>query len=66
MYSLLGIFSVYIPPFYGEGIGIALRRLQDEINKLEKCIQDLYITNPQADKARIEETKGGLLEDSYY
>jgi hypothetical protein len=45
-YSLLGIFGVYIPPFYGEGIGMALRRLQDEIGKLEKCMQDLHITDP--------------------
>ncbi|KAF2678150.1 hypothetical protein K458DRAFT_395221 [Lentithecium fluviatile CBS 122367] len=64
VYSLLGIFGVYIPPFYGEGMGRALTRLQDEINKLEKCTQDLYITNPRRDKARIKETKGGLLEES--
>jgi hypothetical protein len=36
----------------------------DEIGKLEKCIQDLYLTNPRDDKKRIEDTKGGLLEDS--
>jgi hypothetical protein len=66
VYSLLGIFGVYIPTFYGEGIGRALTRLQDEIDKLEKCTQDLYITDPQRDKARIEETKGGLLEESYH
>lgn len=64
-YSLLGIFGVYIPPIYGEGIGGAFRRLQDEINKLEKCTQDLHLTDSWHDKARIEETKGGLLEYSY-
>ncbi|KAI9695437.1 MAG: hypothetical protein M1820_008622 [Bogoriella megaspora] len=64
-YSLLGIFGVFMPPIYGEGIGGAFRRLQDEIGKLEKCTQDLHITDPRHDKARIEETKGGLLEDSY-
>ena len=37
----------------------------DEIDKLEKCIQDLRLTDPRDDKKRIEETKGGLLEDSY-
>ncbi|KAF2730453.1 WD40 repeat-like protein [Polyplosphaeria fusca] len=65
-YSLLGIFGVYIPPIYGEGIGAAFKRLQDEIGKLEKCTQDLHLTDPRRDKARIEETKGGLLEDCYH
>ena len=37
-YSLLGIFDVYIPPIYGEGTGIAFKRLLDEIDKSEKCI----------------------------
>ncbi len=37
----------------------------DEISKLEKCMQDLHLTNPRDDKKRIEDTKGGLLEDSY-
>ena len=64
-YSLLGIFGVYIAPIYGEGMGSAFKRLLDEIDKLEKCIQDLRLTNPRDDKKRIEDTKGGLLEDSY-
>ena len=64
-YSLLGIFGVYIPPIYGEGTSGAFKRLMDEIGKLEKCIQDLHLTNPRDDKKRIEDTKGGLLEDSY-
>ncbi|KAF2258060.1 hypothetical protein CC78DRAFT_587585 [Lojkania enalia] len=37
VYSLLGIFGVYISPFYGEGMARALTRLQDEIKKLEEC-----------------------------
>ena len=65
-YSLLGIFGVYIPPIYGEGIRGAFKRLLDEIGKLEKCIQDLRLTDPRDDKKRIEDTKGGLLEDSYH
>jgi hypothetical protein len=65
VYSLLGIFGVYIPTIYGEGIARASKRLMDEIDKLERCIQDLRATDPRDDKKRIENTKGGLLEDSY-
>ncbi|KAH7012389.1 vegetative incompatibility protein HET-E-1 [Macrophomina phaseolina] len=64
-YSLLGIFGVYISPLYGEGIGRAFGRLHCEIEKLGRCIQDLYLTDPQDDKKRIEDTKGGLLKESY-
>jgi hypothetical protein len=32
-YSLLGIFNVYMPPLYGEGVENAFRRLHEEINK---------------------------------
>lgn len=31
----------------------------------QQCLRDLFITDPRDDKARIEETKGGLFEDSY-
>jgi hypothetical protein len=64
-YSLLGIFDVYIAAAYGEGFGNALRRLLDENTRLERCMQDLCISDPRDDKKRIEETKGGLLKDSY-
>ncbi|KAH8651540.1 beta transducin-like protein HET-E2C*40 [Tricladium varicosporioides] len=64
-YSLLGIFGVYILPIYGEGIAKAFDRLWDEFRKMQKCIQDLRLTDPRDDKKRIEETKGGLLKDSY-
>ena len=30
-----------------------------------QCLKDLRLTNPNDDMTRIEETKGGLLEDSY-
>ena len=30
-----------------------------------KCLQELCLTNPKDDMTRIEETKGGLLADSY-
>jgi hypothetical protein len=33
VYSLLGIFNVYLAPLYGEGIDSALRRLQQELNR---------------------------------
>jgi hypothetical protein len=32
----------------------------------QECIQQLRLTDPRDDKKRIEETKGGLLEDSYH
>lgn len=31
-----------------------------------KCLKHLRVTNPNHDKSRIEDTKGGLLVDSYY
>ncbi|KAF2682496.1 HET-domain-containing protein [Lentithecium fluviatile CBS 122367] len=65
-YSLLGILDVYIPPLYGEGMARAFKRVMDEMDKRDKCIQDLHLTDPRDDKKRIEETKGGLLEDSYH
>ncbi|KAH8674523.1 hypothetical protein BGZ60DRAFT_468818 [Tricladium varicosporioides] len=55
VYSLLGIFDVYILPAYGEGTASAR----------QKCIQDLRLTDPRDDKKRIEDTKGGLLDDAY-
>ncbi|KAF2260348.1 vegetative incompatibility protein HET-E-1 [Lojkania enalia] len=65
-YSLLGIFGVDLAPMYGEGAEGAFRRLMDEIHKLERCIQDIHITDPRDDKKRIEYTKGGLIKDSYH
>ena len=64
-YSLSGIFDVEIAPAYSEGAASAFKRLKDEIDKLEICIQDIRYTDPRDDKKRIEETKGGLLADSY-
>jgi hypothetical protein len=37
--------------------------LQDKEDK--KCLQHLHLTDPRDDKTRIEQTKGGLLQDSY-
>ncbi|KAF2189253.1 WD40 repeat-like protein [Zopfia rhizophila CBS 207.26] len=65
VYALLGIFDVNIPLNYGEGAKSAFKRLQKEMDKLKECIQDLRLTDPRDDKKRIEDTKGGLLEDSY-
>ena len=53
---------------YGEGRTKAVRRLEIEIDdafKAKQCLRDLRVTDPRADKVRIEETKGGLLADSY-
>lgn len=64
-YSLSGIFDVEIAPAYSEGAASAFKRLKDEIDKLEICIRDIRNTDPRHDKQRIEDTKGGLLADSY-
>ncbi|KAF5846014.1 hypothetical protein GGP41_008478 [Bipolaris sorokiniana] len=64
-YSLAGVLDVEIAPAYGEGGPSAFKRLMDEVHKLERCTQDIRQTDPRDDKKRIEETKGGLLADSY-
>ncbi|KAF1945402.1 NACHT-domain-containing protein [Clathrospora elynae] len=64
-YSLMGILGVSMTPIDNESQSEAFRRLMDEFDKQSKCIQDLRLTNPRHDKARIEETKGGLLENAY-
>jgi hypothetical protein len=63
-YSLLGIFGVDLAPIYGEGTKEAFRRLREEISKHNQCLRDLYLNDPRDDKRRLEETKGGLLEDA--
>lgn len=52
-------------PFYDEGPVRAFERLMDEIKDLSKSLQDLCLRDPCNDKRRIEDTKGGLLVDSY-
>ena len=65
-YSLLGVLDITeLAPCYGEGGEGAFRRLHNEIQKFERCLQDIRSTNPSDDKKRIEDTKGGLLKDSY-
>jgi hypothetical protein len=64
-YSLQGILDVELAPVYGESASGAFKRLMDEIHKMERCVQDVRGTDPRDDKKRIEETKGGLLADSY-
>ncbi|KAF2811756.1 uncharacterized protein BDZ99DRAFT_487370 [Mytilinidion resinicola] len=65
-YSLAGIFDVEIAPAYSEGAASAFRRLMDEVREGQRCTQDLRHTDPCDDKKRIEDTKGGLLADSYH
>lgn len=60
-YSLLGILGVSITPIYGEGTGWAFKRLMDESGKLEKRVQEFYLSDSRDDKKRVEVTKGGLL-----
>ncbi|KAH9210932.1 hypothetical protein DL95DRAFT_306965 [Leptodontidium sp. 2 PMI_412] len=64
-YSLSGIFYVEIAPAYSEGAASAFKRLKEEIDKQERCVQDVRHTDPRDDKKRIEDAKGGLLADSY-
>jgi hypothetical protein len=64
-YSLSGILNIDIAPAYSEGAASAFRRLMDEVDKLQGCVQATCHTDPRDDKKRIEETKGGLLADSY-
>jgi len=54
-----------MPLRYGEGSASAFKRLEEEIDKLNRCLRDLRSTDPRDDKKRIEDTKGGLLNDSY-
>jgi hypothetical protein len=64
-YSMSGIFDINMAPIYGEGAEQAFGRLHDKIRKQEECLRDLCGTDPRNDKKRIEDTKGGLLADSY-
>lgn len=64
-YSLLGLFGVSMLPIYSEGEASAFKRLREEIGKMERCMQALHLTDPRKDKKRIEESRGGLLVDSY-
>lgn len=64
-YSLLGIFGVSLNPISNEGEANAFRRLKEEIDKAEQCMQAVHCTDPRKDKKRIEEGKDGLLKGSY-
>jgi hypothetical protein len=65
IYSLLGLFDVEMPLFYGEGVAQAYNRLREVIDRRKRCMQDLRISDPRDDKKSIEKTDGGLLKDSY-
>jgi hypothetical protein len=64
-YSLMGILGVSLSPFNGESPAEAMKRVTDEAEKQDKCLRDIHQTDPRNDKKRIEDTKGGLLADSY-
>ncbi|KAH8587315.1 hypothetical protein B0O99DRAFT_678190 [Bisporella sp. PMI_857] len=64
-YSLLGIFGVSIAPTYSEKVAKAFDRLWDKFREVQKCMQDLRLTDLRLDKERIEATKGGLLKEAY-
>ncbi|KAF5711152.1 het-E-1 heterokaryon incompatibility protein [Fusarium globosum] len=42
-----------------------INNLCDADRSKDSCLEDLYITDPVADKKRIEDDKGGLLKDCY-
>ena len=67
-YSLLGIFDVHMPLIYREGEENAFERLRNKIDKLSKedqeYIQNLQLIDPRDEKKLVEETNGGLLEES--
>ncbi|EWG53259.1 hypothetical protein FVEG_11729 [Fusarium verticillioides 7600] len=42
-----------------------INNLYDTDGRKASCLEDLYITDPVADKKRIEADKGGLLKDCY-
>ncbi|PHH64812.1 hypothetical protein CDD81_3878 [Ophiocordyceps australis] len=46
-----------------EQVKLDEKRHQDGEDK--QCLKDLCVTDPRDDKERIQETKGGLLKDSY-
>jgi hypothetical protein len=46
-------------------LGLIVDKSDQEIQKLKNCLRDLCHGDPKNDKKRIEETKGGLLVDSY-
>jgi hypothetical protein len=64
VYSIVGFLGVDLAPIIGIGYEQAYRRLLDEIDKMDMCLRDMYVTNPRDDKKRIEDTKGGLLTDA--
>jgi hypothetical protein len=55
-----------------DSISLAIREQTKQQEKMYKtsadntCLADLRLTDPRDDKKRIEETKGGLLKNSYY
>jgi WD40 repeat protein len=64
VYSMEGFFGIDLAPIYGIGYQEAFRRLQEEIKLSSACIRDLYVTDTRDDKHRIQQTKGGLIEDA--
>ncbi|EMD59452.1 hypothetical protein COCSADRAFT_258862 [Bipolaris sorokiniana ND90Pr] len=64
-YSLTGILGVSLSPIDSENLAEVMKRVLDEVDKQNNCIQDLCPSNPRDDKKRIEESKGGLLAGAY-
>ncbi|EXK76440.1 hypothetical protein FOQG_18818 [Fusarium oxysporum f. sp. raphani 54005] len=54
--------AVNVGPSY---INQQTNNFYDSQEKDDQCLRDLHITDPRDDKTRIQNTKGGLLKDSY-
>lgn len=60
-YSLLGIFDVFLPLIYGEGRTNAIRRLQREIDELEKTSREYDRQNDLSSGSRNDQILPGTL-----
>jgi len=48
-YSLMGMLGVELSPFDGETLAEAMKRVLDEVDKQNRCIQDIRQTDPRND-----------------
>ncbi|UKZ78369.1 hypothetical protein TrVFT333_006106 [Trichoderma virens FT-333] len=51
---------------FGNNVTIYQGNIHPVAGQTDQCLADLRSTDPRDDKTRIQQTKGGLLKDSYY